>query len=60
MTREQESDSTLSPERGEGGVETLSPQRSDGRQDYQRPLHSGYLPQPVNNTKRSDVFLLWG
>ena len=47
MTREQESDSTLSPERGEGGVERLSPQKSDGRQDYQRPLHGGYLPQPV-------------
>ena len=37
MTREQESDSTLSPERGEGGVETLSPQKSDGRRGYQRP-----------------------
>ena len=44
MTREQESDSTQSPERGEGGVETLSPHKSDGRQGYQRPLHSGYLP----------------
>ena len=51
MTREQESDSTLSPERGEGGVETLSPQRSDGRQGYQRPLHGGYLPQPVITPK---------
>ena len=47
MTREQESDSTLSPERGEGGVETLSPQKSDGRWDYQCPLHGGYLPQLV-------------
>ena len=47
MTREQESDSTLSPERGEDGVETLSPQKSDGRRDYQRPLHGGYLPQLV-------------
>ena len=47
MIREQESDSTLSPERGEGGVGTLSPQKSDGRLDYQRPLHGGYLPQPV-------------
>ena len=47
MTREQESDSTLSPERGEGGVGTLSPQKSDVRQGYQRPLHGGYLPQPV-------------
>ena len=47
MTREQESDSTLSPERGEGGVETLSPQKSDGRWGYKRPLHGGYLPQSV-------------
>ena len=47
MTREQESDSTLSPERGEGGVETLSSQKSDGRRGYQRPLHGGYLPQSV-------------
>ena len=47
MTREQESDSTLSPERGESGVETLPSQRSDGRQGYQHPLHVGYLPQSV-------------
>ena len=47
MTREQESDSTLSPERGEGGVETLSSQKLDGRRGYQRPLHGGYLPQSV-------------
>ena len=47
MTREQESDSTLSLERGEGGVETLSSQKSDGRQGYQHPLHGGYLPQSV-------------
>ena len=47
MTREQESNSTLSPERGEGGVDTLSPQKSDGRLGYQRPLHGGHLPQPV-------------
>ena len=46
MTREQESDSTLSPEK-EGGVETPSPQRLDGRQGYQHPLHGGYLSQPV-------------
>ena len=37
MTREQESDSTLSPEKEEGGVETPSPQRLDGRQGYQHP-----------------------
>ena len=46
MTREQESDSTLSPEK-EGGVETPSPQRLDGRRGYQHPLHGGYLSQPV-------------
>ena len=46
MTREQESDSTLSPEK-EGGVEMPSPQRLDGRQGYQHPLHGGYLSQPV-------------
>ena len=37
MTREQESDSTLSPERGESGVETLPSQKSDGGQGHQRP-----------------------
>ena len=46
MTREQESDSTLSPEKEEGEIETPSPQRSGGRQGYQRPLHGGYVPQP--------------
>ena len=51
MTREQESDSTLSPEKEEGGVETPSPQRLDGRQGYQRPLHGGYLSQPVVTPK---------
>ena len=47
MTREQESDSTISPEKEEGGVKTPSPQRLEGRQGYQRPLHGGYVPQPV-------------
>ena len=31
MTREQESDSTLSPEKEEGGIATPSPQRLEGR-----------------------------
>ena len=31
MTREQESDSILSPEKEEGGVETPSPQRLEGQ-----------------------------
>ena len=47
MTREQESDSTLSPEKEERGVGAPSPQRLDGKQGYQRPLHGGYLSQPV-------------
>ena len=47
MTREQESDSTLSPEKEEGGVETPSPQRLEGRRGYQRPLYGGYVSQPV-------------
>ena len=51
MTREQESDSTLSPEKEEGGVETPSPQRLGGRQGDQRPLHGGYLSQPVITPK---------
>ena len=51
MTREQESDSTLSPEKEEGGVETPSPQRLGGRQGYQHPLHGGYLSQPVMTPK---------
>ena len=43
--REQESDSTLSPEKEGGGIETPSPQRLEGGQGYQRPLHGGYIPQ---------------
>ena len=51
MTREQESDSTLSPEKEEGGVETPSPQRLEGRQGYPHPLHGGYLSQLVITLK---------
>ena len=47
MTREQESDSTLSPEKEEGGVETPSPQRLEGRRGYQPPLHSRYAPSSM-------------
>ena len=46
MTREQESDSTLLPEKEEGGMETPTSQRTGGKQRYQRPLHGGYVPQP--------------
>ena len=51
MTREQESDSTLSPEKEEGGMETPTSQRTEGRQGYQRPLHGGYVSQPVITPK---------
>ena len=51
MTREQESDSTLSPEKEEGGIETSSPQRPAGRRGYQRPLHGGYVSQLVITPK---------
>ena len=47
MTREQESDSNLSPEKEEGGLETPSPQRPEGRRGYQHPLHGGYVTQSV-------------
>ena len=47
MTREQESDSTLSPEKEERGVGAPSPQKLDEKQGYQHPLHGGYLSQPV-------------
>ena len=47
MTREQESDSTLSPEKEEGGVETPSPRRLEGRRGYQPPLPSQYAPSPM-------------
>ena len=46
MTREQESDSTLSPEKEEGGVGPPSPQRLEGRRRYQPPLHSWNAPPP--------------
>ena len=45
MTREEESDSTQSHEKEEGGIGTPSPQRIEGRRGYQRPLHGGYIPQ---------------
>ena len=51
MTREQESDSTLSPEKEEGEVEVPSPQRSGGRQGYQHLLLGEYVPQPVITPK---------
>ena len=51
MMREQESDSTLPPEKEEGGIEIPSPQRLEGRQGYQCLLHGGYVPQPVIASK---------
>ena len=51
MTREQESHSTLSPEKEEGGIETPSPQRLEGIWGYQCLLHGGYVPQPVIASK---------
>ena len=51
MTREQESDSTLSPEKEEGGIETPSPQRLEGRRGYQCPSRGGYAPQLVTALK---------
>ena len=51
MTREQESDSTLSPEKEERGIETHSPQRLEGRRGYQHPLHGGYVPPPRKVSK---------
>ena len=45
MTREQESDSTQSQEKEEGGIRTPSPQRLEGRWAYQHPLHDGYVRQ---------------
>ena len=47
MTREQESDSTLSPEKEEGGIETPAPQRLEGRRGYQPPSHSRYASPPM-------------
>ena len=51
MTREQESDSTLSLEKEEGGIEAPSPQRLEGRWGHQHPLHGGYIPQLVIASK---------
>ena len=51
MTREQESDSTLSPEKEEGGMETPTSRKTEGRQGYQRPLHGGYVSQSVITPK---------
>ena len=51
MTREQESDSTLSPEKEEGGIETPPSQRLEGRQEYQPPSHSRYASPPMMTQK---------
>ena len=51
MTRQQESDSTLSPEKEERGIEALSPQRLERRWGHQRLLPSGYVPQLVIASK---------
>ena len=51
MTREEESDSTQSHEKEEGGIGTPSPQRLEGRRGYQHPLHGGYVPQPRTASK---------
>ena len=51
MMREQESDSTLPPEKEEGGIEIPSPQRSGGRQGYQCPLLDKYVSKPVITSK---------
>ena len=59
MTREQESDSTLSPEKEERGIETPSPQRLEGRWGYQRPLPGGYVPQPVIASKEVMCSFCW-
>ena len=61
MTREQESDSTLSPEKEERGVEDhLSHKSWMEKHGYQCPLHGGYLSQPVIAPERSDVFFFVG
>ena len=55
MTREQESDSTLSLEKGEGGIETPSPQKLEGRRGYQCPLHGvpfvGLTPMTIGTVQ---------
>ena len=47
MRREQESDSTLPPEKEERGMETPSPCRLGERGGYTGPLHGGYVPSLV-------------
>ena len=58
MTREQESDSTLAPEKEEGGVETLP------HKDWKEGEGINCLTQSVctiinGDPKRGDVLLLW-
>ena len=59
MTREQESDSTSSPEKEEGGVEAPSPQRLEGRQGS-TSITWWVCITTGDNTRGNDVFLLWG
>ena len=58
MTREQESDSTLSPEKEEGGVENTFPTKIGWKTRISASLTWWVSITTGDNTKRSDVFLL--
>ena len=60
MTREQESDSTLSPEKEEGGVETPSPLKIGWKMGISASIARWVSITASDDIKRSDVFLLRG
>ena len=59
MTREQESDSTLSPEKEEGGVKNTFPTKVEREAGVPAPIAWWVCITISDNTKRSNVFLLW-
>ena len=60
MTREQESDSSLSPEKEEGGVETPFTTKIGWKTRISASIAWWVSITTGDNTKRSDVFLLRG
>ena len=60
MTREQESDSTSSPEKEEGRVEAPSPQKIGRMAEISTSITWWVCITTGDNTRGNDVFLLWG
>ena len=60
MTRQEESDSTQSHEKEEGGIGTPSPQRFKRKKGVSASIAWWVHTTTEDSFKKSDVFLLWG